>query len=81
MMARWRSDHAGIRPLLQSEKSFGFMDLFWNWFGDSANASSWYFGGLLALAGLPVLLWNTFLLTPLIILPWATLAWISDETA
>ena len=53
MMARWRSDHAGIRPLLQSEKSFGFMDLFWNWFGDSANASSWYFGGLLALAGLP----------------------------
>ena len=80
MMARWRSDHAGIRPLAQSEKSYGFMDLFWNWFGDSANASSWYFGGLLALAGLPVLLWNTFLLTPLIILPWATLAWISART-
>ncbi|MGC8530245.1 MAG: cytosine permease [Leptospirillia bacterium] len=79
-MAQWRFDHAGIRPLSQSEKSYGFMDLFWNWFGDSANASSWYFGGLLALAGLPVLLWNTFFLTPLIILPWATLAWISART-
>ncbi len=79
-MARWISDHAGIRPLAQSEKSYGFMDLFWNWFGDSANASSWYFGGLLALAGIPILLWNTFLLTPLIILPWAVLAWISART-
>ena len=79
-MARWISDHAGIRPLAPNEKNYGFMDLFWNWFGDSANASSWYFGGLLALAGLPVLLWNTFLLTPLIILPWAALAWISART-
>jgi purine-cytosine permease-like protein len=58
----------------------GFMDNFWNWFGDSANASSWYFGGLLALSGLPFLLGNIFLLTPLIILPWASLAYISRKT-
>jgi len=79
-MGSWRSDHAGLRPLEKSERSYAFMDLFWNWFGDSANASSWYFGGLLALAGLPVLLWNTIVWTPLIILPWAALAWISART-
>ncbi len=56
------------------------MDNFWNWFGDSANASSWYFGGLLALAGLPFLLGNMFFLTPLIILPWAALAMIARKT-
>ncbi len=56
------------------------MDNFWNWFGDSANASSWYFGGLLALSGLPFLLGNVFFLTPLIILPWAALAYISRKT-
>lgn len=32
------------------------------------------------MAGLPVLLWNTVFWTPLIILPWATLAWISART-
>ena len=79
-MGSWRPDHAGLRPLEKKERSYAFMDLFWNWFGDSANASSWYFGGLLALAGLPVLLWNTVFWTPLIILPWATLAWISART-
>jgi len=56
------------------------MDNFWNWFGDSANASSWYFGGLLALSGLPFLLGNIFFLTPLIILPWASLAYIARKT-
>ena len=76
----WSPDHAGIRPLSSRERIYGFFDLFWNWFGDSANASSWYFGGLLALAGLPVLLWNTFLWSPLIILPWALLALISFRT-
>ena len=62
------------------EARLGFMDNFWNWFGDSANASSWYFGGLLALSGLPFLLGNMFLLTPIIILPWAALAYISRKT-
>ena len=76
----WSPDHAGIRPLDSRERIYGFMDLFWNWFGDSANASSWYFGGLLALAGLPVLFWNTLLWSPLIILPWALLALISFRT-
>lgn len=63
-----------------SDGRLGFMDNFWNWFGDSANASSWYFGGLLALSGLPFLLGNIFFLTPLIILPWASLAYISRKT-
>ncbi len=76
----WSPDHAGIRPLSSRERIYGFFDLFWNWFGDSANASSWYFGGLLAMAGLPVLLWNTFLWTPLIILPWALLGLIARRT-
>ena len=76
----WSPDHAGIRPLEPKERIYGFFDLFWNWFGDSANASSWYFGGLLALAGLPVLFWNTFLWSPLIILPWALLALVAFRT-
>ncbi len=78
--SQWSPDHAGIRPLSQAERTFGFFDLFWNWFGDSANASSWYFGGLLAMAGLPVLFWNTLLWSPLIILPWAVLALIAFRT-
>lgn len=73
----WRMDHTGIRPVSPSERTYGFFDLFWNWFGDGANASSWYFGGLLALSGIPFLFWNTFFWTPLIILPWATLAYIA----
>lgn len=73
-------DHEGIRPLLPEERTYGFFDLFWNWFGDGANASSWYFGGLLAMLGVPFLLWNTFFWTPLIILPWACLALISFKT-
>ncbi len=76
----WSPDHAGIRPLAPRERIYGFFDLFWNWFGDSANASSWYFGGLLALAGIPVFFWNTFLWSPLIILPWAVLALVAFRT-
>ena len=79
-LSHWSRDHAGIRPLSTAERIYGFFDLFWNWFGDSANASSWYFGGLLAMAGLPVLFWNTFFWSPLIILPWALLALISVRT-
>ncbi len=70
----------GIRPVSPRERTYGFFDLFWNWFGDGANASSWYFGGLLALSGVPFLFWNTFFWTPLIILPWATLAYIASRT-
>lgn len=76
-MSFWKSPTTGIRPLAESERDYGFWDLFWNWFGDGSNASSWYFGGLLVLAGLPFLFANTFLWTPLIIVPWATLAYIS----
>jgi NCS1 family nucleobase:cation symporter-1 len=67
----------GVQPVSRSDRNYGFLDLFWNWFGDGSNASSWYFGGLLALAGLPFLFFNTFVLTPLVILPWATLAYIA----
>lgn len=80
MFSSWSPDHAGIRPLASGERTYGVFDLFWNWFGDSANASSWYFGGLLAMMGVPFLLWNTFFWTPLIILPWALLALISFRT-
>ena len=73
-------EHTGIRPVSPRERTYGFFDLFWNWFGDGANASSWYFGGLLALAGVPFLFWNTFFWTPLIILPWATLAYMASRT-
>jgi len=80
LKAAWSKDHEGIRPLLPEERTYGFFDLFWNWFGDGANASSWYFGGLLAMLGVPFLLWNTFFWTPLIILPWACLAFMSFRT-
>lgn len=67
----------GVQPVSRDDRNYGFLDLFWNWFGDGSNASSWYFGGLLALAGLPFLFFNTLVLTPLVILPWATLAYIA----
>ena len=70
----------GIRPVSPEDRNYGFFDLFWNWFGDGANASSWYFGGLLALSGVSFLFWNTFFWTPLIILPWATLAYMAYRT-
>ncbi|MHB8421310.1 MAG: cytosine permease [Leptospirales bacterium] len=76
-MSFWKVSRTGIRPVSQAERNYGFWDLFWNWFGDGSNASSWYFGGLLVLAGLPFLFTNTFFWTPLIIAPWATLAYIS----
>ncbi len=76
-MSLWHSSRTGIRPVSPAERNYGFWDLFWNWFGDGSNASSWYFGGLLALAGLPFLFENTFFWTPLIIIPWATLAYIA----
>ncbi|MHB1285971.1 MAG: purine-cytosine permease family protein [Leptospirales bacterium] len=76
-MSFWHSSRTAILPISPSERNYGFWDLFWNWFGDGSNASSWYFGGLLALAGLTFLFQNAFLWTPLIIIPWATLAYIA----
>ncbi|WP_077304309.1 purine-cytosine permease family protein [Leptospirillum ferriphilum] len=73
-------ERTGIRPVSPGDRTYGFFDLFWNWFGDGANASSWYFGGLLALSGVSILFWNTFFWTPLIILPWATLAYMAYRT-
>lgn len=66
----------GIDKVYPEDRSFGFWDTVWTWFGSGVNTGSWYFGGMAAALGFGFVLQYSLLWLPLLMIPWAAVGYI-----
>lgn len=66
----------GLHKITPSERSYGFADTVWTWFGSGVNTGSWFFGGMAASLGMVFVLQYSVLWLPLMMVPWAAVAYI-----
>lgn len=66
----------GIDKVDPEGRSFGFWDTTLTWFGSGVNTGSWYFGGMAAALGFGFVLQYSLLWLPLLMIPWAAVAYI-----
>ena len=70
------SSKYGIDKVQPKDRSFGFADTVWTWFGSGINTGSWYFGGMAAALGMSFVLQYSLLWIPLMMIPWAAVGYI-----
>ncbi|MCM2330303.1 NCS1 nucleoside transporter family [Geopseudomonas sagittaria] len=66
----------GLSKIAPHERSYGFVDTVWLWFGSGVNTGSWFFGGMAAALGMMFVLQYSVLWLPLMMIPWAAVAYI-----
>ncbi|EIK52274.1 cytosine/purines uracil thiamine allantoin permease [Stutzerimonas stutzeri TS44] len=66
----------GLAQIKPEERSYGFVDTVWTWFGSGINTGSWFFGGMAASLGMVFVLQYSVLWLPLMMIPWAMVAYI-----
>lgn len=66
----------GLNKVAPSDRSYGFVDTVWTWFGSGVNTGSWFFGGMAATLGMTFVLQYSVLWLPLMMIPWAAVAYI-----
>lgn len=66
----------GLSQIKPEERSYGFADTVWTWFGSGINTGSWFFGGMAASLGMVFVLQYSLLWLPLMMIPWAAVAYI-----
>lgn len=69
-------DEYGLTQVSPGERSYGFLDTTWTWFGSGINTGSWFFGGMAAALGMVFVLQYSLLWLPLMMIPWAAVAYI-----
>lgn len=66
----------GLSQIRPEQRSYGFVDTVFTWFGSGINTGSWFFGGMAATMGMLFVLQYSLLWLPLIMVPWAAVAYI-----
>ncbi len=67
----------GVEPIKEEDRSFGLLDYIWMGFGWGINTGSWYFGGVFATLGFVGAMVMGWLVSPLMMVPWAFLGLIA----
>lgn len=66
----------GTQQIPRDKREYGFLDTLFTWFGSGVNTGSWYFGGMAAALGMTFVWQYSFIYLPLMMIPWAMVAWI-----
>lgn len=69
----------GAEKVPPSARNYGFFDTFFLWFGGGVNTGSWWMGGIMATFGFALALTYSWILIPIIFLPWALLGLIAHK--
>lgn len=69
----------GSEKVPPSARNYGFLDTFFLWFGGGVNTGSWWMGGVMATFGLSLALTYSWILIPIIFLPWVLLGYIAHK--
>ena len=69
----------GLTRIKPEERSYGFVDTVWTWFGSGINTGSWFFGGMAAALGMVFVLQYSLIWLPLMMVPWAMVAYIGYQ--
>lgn len=66
----------GMARIPHGQREYGFADTVFTWFGSGVNTGSWVFGGMAAALGMSFVWWYSLVYLPLLMIPWALVAWI-----
>ncbi|MCK9986321.1 MAG: nucleobase:cation symporter-1, NCS1 family [Azoarcus sp.] len=66
----------GTARIPHDKREYGFVDTVFTWFGSGVNTGSWVFGGMAAALGMSFVWWYSAVYLPLMMIPWAMVAWI-----
>lgn len=66
----------GTARIPHDKREYGFIDTVFTWFGSGVNTGSWVFGGMAAALGMSFVWWYSLVYLPLMMIPWAMVAWI-----